>query len=125
MKKKSNKDTNKPEKNSNSNINKKKNPPRKIRGRNLYVGDGAPTETIETQSLPQQGFTFSEQDIQDPRTNQMELNDPLSLDQQPQSQPMYEHAGMNIEQNWPLSLVQDNPHFTQVFIYPIKPFIKI
>ncbi|XP_035736694.1 mediator of RNA polymerase II transcription subunit 15-like [Vespa mandarinia] len=118
-KKKSNKDTNKNDKT----IPKKKNPPRKVRARDIYVGDGAPVDNLK-QSNEQQEFGFAQQNIPQEQTNeiqnatqalpdnQTEFNSGLTMNQQPQ--PMYQHPSMNIAQNnWPLDLVQGSHHYPQ------------
>ncbi|XP_014605685.1 PREDICTED: actin cytoskeleton-regulatory complex protein PAN1-like [Polistes canadensis] len=123
-KKKSNKDSTKNDKS----IQKKKNPPRKVRARDIYVGDGAPVENLkqptEQQQQQQQGFGFVQQNIPQEQTNeiqntaqalpdnQTEFNNGLTMSQQPQ--PMYQHPSMNIAQNnWPLDLVQGSHHYPQ------------
>ncbi|KAK2578581.1 hypothetical protein KPH14_012014 [Odynerus spinipes] len=117
-KKKSNKDSTKSDKGT----PKKKNPPRKVRARDIYVGDGAPVENLKQSSEPQD-FAFAQQNIPQEQTNeiqstpqalsagQTEFNNGLTLNQ---PQPMYQHPGMNIAQNnWPLDLVQGSHHYPQ------------
>lgn len=119
-KKKSNKDSAKNDKVT----PKKKNPPRKVRARDIYVGDGAPVENLK-QTNEQQDFGFAQQNIPQEQTNdiqnttqtlpdnQTEFNGGLTMNQQPQ--PMYQHPSMNITQNnWPLDLVQGSHHYPQV-----------
>ncbi|XP_014473665.1 PREDICTED: mediator of RNA polymerase II transcription subunit 15-like isoform X2 [Dinoponera quadriceps] len=131
-KKKTPKDSNKPEKNGGT--TKKKNPPKKIRARDLYVDDGAPADSLKSnqvaeqqqQQQQQQGFVFPQQNLPPPPpapqaemqpptqplpTSQTEFGNALSLAQQPQ--PMYQHPGLNIVQNWPLDLVQGSHHYPQ------------
>ncbi|XP_043263111.1 uncharacterized protein LOC122403576 [Colletes gigas] len=119
-KKKSSKDSSKNDKNSST--TKKKNPSWKIRAKDVYVGDGAPIENAK-QSNEQQEFIFSQQaapqpqaaDMQAPPqplpSNQTEFGNALSLVQQ--AQPVYQHPGLNISQNWPLDLVQGSHHYPQ------------
>ncbi|EFN79107.1 histone-lysine N-methyltransferase 2D isoform X2 [Harpegnathos saltator] len=138
-KKKTPKDSNKSEKN--SAVVKKKNPPKKVRVRDLYVGDGAPADSLKSnqnaeqqqqqqqqqqhQQQPQ-SFVFPQQNLPPPPpapqaemqpptqplpTTQTEFGNALSLVQQPQ--PIYQHPGLNIVQNWPLDLVQGSHHYPQ------------
>ncbi|CAL7942839.1 unnamed protein product [Xylocopa violacea] len=110
-KKKSSKDSNKNRKS--VSVVKKRNPPRKIRAKDLYVGDGAPVEVVKDSNeqefvYPQPNVTQSENALH-PGTG---FDDALNLVQQP-TQPAYQHTGLNISQNWPLDLVQGNHHYSQ------------
>ena len=123
-KKKSSKESSKNEKN--AAVTKKRNPLRKIRAKDVYVGDGAPIEGVKS-SNEQQGFMYQQQqnhsqsqvnEIQTPPQppplhSQTEFGDTLSLTQE--TQPIYhQHPGLNISQNWPLDLVQGSHHYSQV-----------
>ena len=121
-KKKSSKDSSKNDKNPSA--GKKKNPSRKIRSKDAYVGDGAPVENVK-QSNEQQEYMFPQQNAPQShdQTNEMkapsqpvpqsqtEFSNALSLAQQTQS--IYQHPDLNISQNWPLDLVQGNHHYPQ------------
>nr|XP_012217911.1 PREDICTED: LOW QUALITY PROTEIN: mediator of RNA polymerase II transcription subunit 15-like [Linepithema humile] len=132
-------DSNKSEKNSAT--PKKRNPGRKARSREAYVDDGTPPESqkqnqnqnIEQQQQQQQGFVFPQQNLPPPPpgpqatemqpsaqplpTSQTEFSNALSLAQQPQ--PIYQHPGLAIVQNWPLDLVQGSHHYPQGQPHPI------
>ncbi|CAK9832095.1 hypothetical protein ANTRET_LOCUS8979 [Anthophora retusa] len=119
-KKKSSKDSNKNERNTGT--IKKKNPPRKIRAKDVYVGDGAPVESVKPSNeqhefiYPQQNASQSEggevQATPQPlQPNQTEFGNALSLAQQ--AQPIYQHPALNISQSWPLDLVQGSHHYPQ------------
>ena len=120
-KKKSGKDANKIKKGGSS--PKKKVASRKIKAKDLYVGDGAPTETLK-QPVTQPNFVFPQQNVHQPPTNEMQTpSEPLSstqgifantLDLVQQPQPLYHHPGQSVPQNWPLDLVQSNHHYPQV-----------
>ncbi|XP_048265278.1 uncharacterized protein LOC100649967 isoform X1 [Bombus terrestris] len=118
-KKKSSRDPNKNEKN--ASITKKKNPLRKIRAKDVYVGDGAPTESVKS-SNEQQAFIYQQQSASQAQVNeiqappqslhpQTDFGNTLSLTQE--TQPIYQHPGLNISQNWPLDLVQGSHHYPQ------------
>ncbi|XP_053979754.1 uncharacterized protein LOC128876937 isoform X1 [Hylaeus volcanicus] len=119
-KKKSSKDSSKNDKNTGT--TKKKNPSWKIRAKDVYVGDGAPVENAK-QPTEQQEFIFSQQNAPQPQatemqspsqplpSNQTEFGNALSLVHQ--DQPVYQHPGLNISQNWPLDLVQGSHHYPQ------------
>lgn len=121
-KKKSSRDPNKNEKN--ASITKKRNPLRKIRAKDVYVGDGAPTESVKS-SNEQQAFVYQQQSASQAQINeiqappqslhpQTDFGNTLSLTQE--TQPIYQHPGLNISQNWPLDLVQGSHHYPQVCI---------
>lgn len=133
-KKKTSKDSSKSEK---SNVMvKKKNPSKKARSREVYTNDGAPSESLkqnqnsdqqQQQQQQQQEFVFSQQNLpplssgpqvteiqpstQPISTTQTEFGNALSLVHQPQ--PIYQHPGLNMVQNWPLDLVQGSHHYPQ------------
>lgn len=129
-KKKSSKDSNRSEKN--GTMAKKRNPAKKVKPREAYIDDSAPPENqkqnIEQQQQQQQGFVFPQQNLPPPppgpqatemqpsaqplSTSQTEFGNALSLAQQPQ--PIYQHPGLTIVQNWPLDLVQGSHHYPQV-----------
>lgn len=135
-KKKTLKESNKPEKNATT--PKKKNPPKKLKARNAFVDDGAPVDSLKPNQSneQQQGFIFQQTlpppppaatqatEMQPPAqslsTNQTEFSNALGLVQQPQ--PIYQHPGLNIVQNWPLDLVQT--HYSQVYFYEILQRFK-
>ncbi|KMQ93803.1 af4 fmr2 family member 4-like protein [Lasius niger] len=130
-KKKTSKSSNKSEKNGTT--VKKKNPSKKVRSREVYVDDGAMSETprqnqnTEQQQQQQQEFVFPQQNLPPPppapqatemqpsaqplSTSQTEFGNALSLAQQSQS--IYQHPGLNMVQNWPLDLVQGSHHYPQ------------
>lgn len=116
-KKKSSKESKKNDKNTGT--SRKKHAPRKIRIKDLYVGDGAPVENAK-QSNQQQEFVFSQQNLQNSEmqastrslsATRTEFSNALSLVQQ--TQPIYQHPSLDISQNWPLDLVQGNSHYSQ------------
>ncbi|XP_017764711.1 PREDICTED: uncharacterized protein LOC108554080 isoform X2 [Eufriesea mexicana] len=118
-KKKSSKDPNKNEKN--VNIVKKKSPLKKIKAKDVYVGDGAPVENIKS-SNEQQEFIYPQQNASQSQVNEIqtppklfalqpEFGNTLNLAQQTQS--IYQHPALNISQNWPLDLVQGSHHYPQ------------
>lgn len=117
-KKKSSKDSNKNEKNTST--TKKRNPSKKIRAKDIYVGDGAPIESEKSDE--QREFIYHQQNASESQVNeiqsssqplqsQTEFGSTLSLSQQTQS--IYQHPSLNISQNWPLDLVQGNHHYPQ------------
>ena len=125
-KKKFSKDSSKNDKNSST--TKKKIPPRKIRARDIYVGDGAPLKNVKPSN--QQEFIYPQQNAQQSQASeiqttpqqplsqsQTEFGNALSLAQQ--TQPIYQHPGLNISQNWPLDLVQGSHHYPQGQTNPI------
>ncbi|KAL0132286.1 hypothetical protein PUN28_000222 [Cardiocondyla obscurior] len=141
-KKKSSRDSGKPEK---SIVTvKKKSPSKKIKSRETYSNDDVLSESLkqnqrteerqqqqqqqqEQQQHQQQGFVFPQQNLpplpsapqvtemqpssQPVSTNQTEFSNALSLVQQPQ--PIYQHPGLSMVQNWPLDLVQGSHHYPQ------------
>lgn len=120
-KKKSSKDSNKNEKNNST--TKKRNPSKKIRAKDVYVGDGAPIESEKSDE--QREFIYHQQNASESQVNEMqspsqplqsqtEFGSTLGLSQQTQS--IYQHPNLNISQNWPLDLVQGNHHYPQVCI---------
>ncbi|XP_003706915.2 uncharacterized protein LOC100876218 [Megachile rotundata] len=126
-KKKSSKDSNKNDKNT-CNV-KKKNPPRKIRAKDIYVGDGAPLENVKPPN--EQEFMYSQQNAQQSRANEIQATSQQSLSQNQtqfgnalslaqQTQPIYQHPDLNISQNWPLDLVQGSHHYPQGQTNPIS-----
>ncbi|XP_016920521.2 AF4/FMR2 family member lilli isoform X2 [Apis cerana] len=117
-KKKSSKDSNKNEKNTST--TKKRNPSKKIRAKDIYVGDGAPIENEKSDE--QREFIYHQQNASESQVNEMqsssqplqsqtEFGSTLSLPQQTQS--IYQHPSLNISQNWPLDLVQGSHHYPQ------------
>ncbi|XP_043787078.1 AF4/FMR2 family member lilli-like isoform X2 [Apis laboriosa] len=117
-KKKSSKDSNKNEKNTST--TKKRNPSKKIRAKDIYVGDGAPIENEKSDE--QREFIYHQQNASESQVNEMqsssqplqsqtEFGSTLSLSQQTQS--IYQHPSLNISQNWPLDLVQGSHHYPQ------------
>lgn len=110
---------------------KKKNYSKKVKSRETYVDNGAPSESQkQSQGMEQQQqeFVFPQQNLplappasqapeilpvaQPMLTNQTEFGNALGLMQQPQ--PIYQHSELNIVQNWPLDLVQGSHHYPQV-----------
>ncbi|XP_023289818.1 uncharacterized protein LOC105698857 isoform X2 [Orussus abietinus] len=124
-KKKSTKESSKAKKSSTTSgsDNKRRGISRKIRTRDVFVGDGAPAESLKQPEL-QPDMVFSQQNVQQPQntnemqpppqplpTNQTQFSNALSLVQEPQ--PIYQHPGLNVTQNWPLDLVQGSHHYPQ------------
>ncbi|XP_076282622.1 uncharacterized protein LOC143210050 [Lasioglossum baleicum] len=118
-KKKSSKDSSRNDK---SGTVKKKSSSRKIRDKDVYIGDVTLIENAKEPTEPQQ-FVFAQENASQPQANDMqapshplppsqtEFGNPLSLVQQPQ--PVYQHSGLNISQSWPLDLVQGTHHYPQ------------
>lgn len=119
-KKKSTKDTNKTKRNVS---NKKKLASRKTRAKDVFIGDGAPAESLKSTAVVQQNFTYPQENVHQQPNNEISsqsLQPPqvifanhLDLAQQPQ---VYHH------QNWPLDLVQSN-HYSQVRKFVFLYFI--
>lgn len=117
-KKKSSKESNKIERPAST--SKKKNAQRKVRAKDSYIS--APVQN-QKQSNEQQAFVFPQQTIVQSQANEMqvppqplppsqtEFGNALSLAQQPQ--PIYQHPGLHVAQNWPLDLVQGSHHYPQ------------
>ncbi|XP_046736220.1 AF4/FMR2 family member lilli-like [Diprion similis] len=102
-------------------VNKRKTLSRKTKSKDLYIGDGAPTEALRQPSI-QPAFVFpSQQNVQQPQTNNLQTSSqaiqaspiPFSSDLTLAQQPVYQHPVLNVAQNWPLDLVQGSHHYPQ------------
>lgn len=108
---------------------KKKNYSKKVKFRETYVDDGAPSESQkQSQSMEQQQqeFVFPQQNLPlapsaSQTTEIQEFGNALSLVQQ--SQPIYQHSELNIVQNWPLDLVQGSHHYPQVVFHLFMKYL--
>ena len=123
-KKRTGKDSNKTRKPGSS--PKKKVTLRKVKAKDLYVGDGAPAETLKQPDM-QPNFVFPQQNVHQQSSNEIETSSQTltpnlvvfasNLDLVQQIQPVYHHTGLNVPQNWPLDLVQGCHHYPQVIYY--------
>lgn len=127
-KKKSSKDINKEEKI--VGIKKKKSAPKKVKAKDVYIGDGAPAENIKAPNDRQQ-FAYPQQSVPQPNEiqtssqaihSQIEFGNALNLTLQTQPpHNHYQHPGISMAQNWPLDLVHGSDHYSQTQPNSIPP----
>ena len=104
---------------------------RKVRARDVYVGDGAPAELFKRPAVelvyePPPPLPPSAPQVNDDMqlvndalrnniSNQTHFGNDLEIIEQPSQAQIYQQQpGLNVTQNWPLDLVQGSHHYQQV-----------